>query len=598
MPRLHPRAVRRLTLAGAATATMLGCYPAPQAPEAPPLVQGEATFAQSLQVDVDPMRGAAFERPQPAGYGVLQAVNVSGALRVAVEFPEVRHDAATGRTTVTMQITNAGDALTYLKCNVSGDRKVVSPAWGFNTTIAKAGATQTVDLVFENPGGGGFTANFTFTGTLNPRASLPVGSGSASTPSPSATPTSVPSSTPTPSPSTAPSATPTPTPAPTATPPATGGLSATASSSYGSLTADKAIDGDLASQWSNDGYQQPTAWLTLDAGAVKPISSLKLKMRPQSGTASYVIETSTDGQTFQSASGALRNTTWNLEEKALNAPTNARYVRVRFNNDAAAPEVRFSVFEAQWNGTANTGGGSTPAATPTPAPTATPTPTPVPTSTATTPPSGAGLNVNFEQYAVGTEPGDWKDVRDDGYSSYDWLVDAPWRIASHNGSKQYMHDGLSNYANLSFRRYTGTAFGVNGALPNRYFTELQVTPIKSYTYAPTGDQGTQFYYLDPTNYVEWVIKPDYVEVWVANDAVPFQGKGWNRVYYTTVKTAAGQTRRLGAEVDTVAHTAKIYLDGQYLTTVTTSKLDTRTHYYALRGTGNIVVHDNVTIEPR
>ncbi len=43
MPRLHPRAVRRLTLAGAATATMLGCYPTPQAPEAPPLVQGEAT---------------------------------------------------------------------------------------------------------------------------------------------------------------------------------------------------------------------------------------------------------------------------------------------------------------------------------------------------------------------------------------------------------------------------------------------------------------------------------------------------------------------------------------------------------------------------
>ncbi|RYF28486.1 MAG: hypothetical protein EOO23_07455, partial [Comamonadaceae bacterium] len=63
-----------------------------------------------------------------------------------------------------------------------------------------------------------------------------------------------------------------------------------------------------------------------------------------------------------------------------------------------------------------------------------------------------------------------------------------------NGSKQYMHDGLSNTANLSFRRYRGTAFGADGALPNRYFTELQVTPIKSYTYAPTGDQGTQFFY--------------------------------------------------------------------------------------------------------
>ncbi|MFN3431721.1 MAG: hypothetical protein ACK46X_17430, partial [Candidatus Sericytochromatia bacterium] len=265
MPRLHSRAVRRLTLAGAATATMLGCYPTPQAPQAPvapPLVQGEAAFSQSLVVDVDAMRGAAFERPtRGAGgsYGVLQAVNVSGALRVAVEFPNVAHDAATGRTTVTMQITNAGDALTYLKCVVGGDRKVVSPAWGFNTTIAKAGATQTVDLVFENPGGGGFSASFNFTGTINPRASLPVGTGTGATPTPAptATPTATPTSAPTATPTAAPTAT--PTPAPTATPtsaPATGALTATASSSYGSLTPDRALDNNMSSQWSNDGYQQ------------------------------------------------------------------------------------------------------------------------------------------------------------------------------------------------------------------------------------------------------------------------------------------------------------------------------------------------------
>ena len=181
---------------------------------------------------------------------------------------------------------------------------------------------------------------------------------------------------------------------------------------------------------------------------------------------------------------------------------------------------------------------------------------------------------------------------------YSWLVDAPWRIATHDGSKQYMHDGLSNMANLSFRRYRGTAFGPNGQMPNRYFSEVAVTPIKSYTYQPTGDQGTQQYYLNPTNYVEVVIKPDFYEVWAAVNAEPFQGKGWQRLYYTNLKTQAGQTRRIGAEVDAHAGTFKVYLDGQYMSTVTHSMLNTQPHYFALRGTGNIVVHDNLIIEPR
>jgi hypothetical protein len=33
-------------------------------------------------------------------------------------------------------------------------------------------------------------------------------------------------------------------------------------------------------------------------------------------------------------------------------------------------------------------------------------------------------------------------------------------------------------------------------------------------------------------------------------------------------------------------------------TITTSKLDSRAHYFALRGTGNIVTHDNLVIESR
>jgi hypothetical protein len=349
----------------------------------------------------------------------------------------------------------------------------------------------------------------------------------------------------------------------------------------------------LTTQWANDGYQAPEAWLRLDLGAITPVSGLNVKMAPQSGGGYYVIEASTDGSAFQAVTGKLKNSTWTMETKALNAGTNARYLRLHFFNDASAPETRFSVFEAQVNGAANPASSGSPS----PAPTATPTPTPSASSTATPAATGSLFNT-FEAYAAESDPSDFSNPIDEGYS-YSWLADAKWRVTTVNGSKQLMHDGLSNTANLSFRRYKGTALGTsNGVLPTKYFTEVEVTPIKSYTYQPTGDQGTQFYYLDPTNYVEIVIKPNYYEVWVANDAQPFTSKGWQRIWWTDLATQANQTRRIGADVDTMAHTAKIYLDGVLKTTVTTDKLGAQAHYFAMRGTGNIVAHDNLRIEPR
>jgi hypothetical protein len=174
-----------------------------------------------------------------------------------------------------------------------------------------------------------------------------------------------------------------------------------------------------------------------------------------------------------------------------------------------------------------------------------------------------------------------------------------------NGSKQFEHDGLSDTANLSFRRYKGTGLGTaNGALPAKYKAELDVTPIKSYSYAPTGDQGTQVYYVDPTHYFEVLIKPNNFEVWACDNAAPFQSVGWYRLYATPVDTAANQTRHLGAEIDTNAHTLKAYLDGQLMTTLDANTSDVLTrlltnvpHYFAMRGTGNIVAHDNIRIAP-
>jgi hypothetical protein len=135
-------------------------------------------------------------------------------------------------------------------------------------------------------------------------------------------------------------------------------------------------------------------------------------------------------------------------------------------------------------------------------------------------------------------------------------------------------------------------------LPRKYFAEVDVTPIQSYTYAPTGDQGTQFYYVNPTTYFELVIKPDFFEAWSAVDAEPFQSRGWTRLFYSNVKTQAGTTRKLACEVDATTNRVQLYMDGSLMGTVSSSVVYDRPHYFALRGTGNIVTHDTIKIEPR
>jgi hypothetical protein len=204
--------------------------------------------------------------------------------------------------------------------------------------------------------------------------------------------------------------------------------------------------------------------------------------------------------------------------------------------------------------------------------------------------------LDFEALALGSSPPDFIDPNDEGYS-FPWMPRVTWKIVSLNASKQFEHDGLSSQGNLSFRRYKGTALGTaNGALPDRYLAELDVTPIDSVNYAPTGDQGTQVYYLDPTHYVEVLIKPTMFEVWQCDGGVPFTSTGWTRLYFSDATTAANQTRHLGAEIDCTTHTLKAFFEGQLMTTLTIPMLTTQPHFLALRGTGNVVAHDNVHVK--
>lgn len=534
------------SLASLAIALLAGCQQAPPgsppgepAKTGPDLRPEARRETRRITIDVDPLRGAAFERPTEAG-----------ELRLAIDSPEVRYDPATRRTSVTLRVTNAGPSLSDLRLRVAEQAHLVAGP-GSPKPLEAAGASQALTWLFDTPGAASFSFDLDFAGTPGQRALL-------------------------------------------ALVPASG---ATASSSYGTLLPGRAIDGNLSTQWADGGYRAPEAWLRLDTGAVRTLGSLAVKMQPQSGAAYYRIETSTDGVAFTPVTGTLRNTTWNLETKALPAGTQGRYVRLHFFNSPTSPEIRFSVFEVRVDG----GGGTTP--TPTPGasstPTATPTPaaTPTPVTSASLPPAGTYSNT-FESLALGAAPSEYIDPRDEGYS-YSWMPRVPWSIVSYNGSRQYEHDGLAGSSLLSFRRYRGTALGTaNGLLPARYFAQVDVTPIRSNSYSPTGDQGTQFYYLDPTHYLELLIKPNYFEVWVANGAQPFSSQNWQRIHYTATTTSAGQRRRLAAEVDVYAHTVRCYLDGQLRATVSHPIVNTQAHWFALRGAGNVVAHDNVIIQPR
>lgn len=537
--------------------------PGASLPPPRPLNQPAGLGAWLIPVDVDPLHGSAFERAQP-----------EDGLRPLVAFPDVTHDLETGRTTVTLSLTHAGAAPALLSVEVQSDRPLLTSPAQLRLGLVAPGSSLALPLVFENPNAGGFPL------TLSLRAEEAPGAEAAGD---------------------------------YALQQQSGGWVATASNSLGTLVPGHVIDGNSASQWANEAYRAPSAWLAVDTGARRQMAAVRLKLAPFSGGASYRIEVSDDGRAWRSVSGPLRNTSWHLETKPLQAPTQARHLRLVFTNDPAAPESRFSVFEVgtdfQVVGAAPTPS-PVPLASPSPTPTATPsaaspaptpvsTPSPSPTPGVPASPSPTGVwRRNFETDAFGSDPTDFVDPLDEGYA-YPWMPRVPWRINAVNGSRQYVHDGLANLAFLSFRRWRGNALGTpDGRLPERYFTELDVTPLRSYTYAPTGDQGTQVYYLDPLNYLEVLIKPDFFEVWSATNAAPFQSRGWSRLYWSPMRTAAGQLRRLGAEVDARNGWMRVLVDGAELATVRSAVLTPQPHWYALRGAGNIVAHDNIRIERR
>ncbi|MDB5101841.1 MAG: mycodextranase [Cyanobacteria bacterium RYN_339] len=505
-------------------------------PAGQPPMPAEAPAA----VAVGAMAGSTrFDVDPLRGAAFEQAADAGPTGPLVITATEVHHDPATGQTAVTLTVPAPDAQVGDLTLSVDADRPLAAPA---PATLPAAGrAARLTTLWFDNPDASTFSLGVRLTGQVAPGRHVA----------------------------------------------AVGAITATASSSLAGFAPARAVDGDPMTQWTNATYHEASASLTLDLGTVQAVSALKLKMRPFSGGASYAIETSLDGSTYTPASTGLRNTTWSVETKALPAGTQARFVRIRCTNDPASPEVRFEVYDAGVTATAAPG---TPMPTPVPVGTPTPLPTPLP-------PATGSLLETFEGVPLGSAPSTFVDPLDEGFA-FSWMPRVRWHVENQGGSKQFLHDGLNTQAVLSFRRYRGTAFGANGVLPARYFAQVAVTPLKTLTLPPTGDQGTQVYYLNPTHYVEVLIKPTLFEVWQCNNGQPFSSAGWSRLYFTSSTTASGQRRVLGATVNTGTHQLTAFLDGVQKTTLTAALIQATPHWLALRGTGNVVAHDDLRIEPR
>lgn len=227
---------------------------------------------------------------------------------------------------------------------------------------------------------------------------------------------------------------------------------------------------------------------------------------------------------------------------------------------------------------------------------AVPSETPTPQAT----PLPRRVRLDFEAVPLGGTPEDFVDVKSEAETA-SWVYQGNWRVTQdERGNRVFTHDDVRQQPAVSFQRYRGTGLGKpDGQLPEVYYAEVAMRPIKSpYNYPPTGDQGVQFYYLSYNTYLEVIIKPDMIEIWESDAAAPNTSKGWRRLWFEPLETRAGDTRRIGALVDTRAGTFTAYLDGEPLETVESDLLAPQPAWLALRGIGNVVSFDDVLIEAR
>lgn len=135
-------------------------------------------------------------------------------------------------------------------------------------------------------------------------------------------------------------------------------LAATATTSHGCMTADKAIDGDTNSSWVNAELSEGEAALTLSFDRKHQFRGIRLKTDPTAHGVTYKVMTSDDGQRWNPSSGRLVNLSWGMEPQEVAGE--GRFLRLELFNHMTQPTSRFQVFELEVYGSVSSPGVSFP----------------------------------------------------------------------------------------------------------------------------------------------------------------------------------------------------------------------------------------------
>jgi hypothetical protein len=186
---------------------------------------------------------------------------------------------------------------------------------------------------------------------------------------------------------------------------------------------------------------------------------------------------------------------------------------------------------------------------------------------------------------------DFKDATGDISPVPAWLFSGKWSLLSGSSGFSggvYHQDETGPYPHVTIRRYGGTAFGSNGALPAKYRISGALQPFAMADHMPPiGENGFLVYYRNPRTYVELVVSGGNVAVWSCDNAGPDGSAGWKGWHWFGQKTNAGDIRRLEAEIDTNAHTITTWVEGVKAASLTIPLLaNTPGHTFALRSIGN------------
>jgi hypothetical protein len=135
-------------------------------------------------------------------------------------------------------------------------------------------------------------------------------------------------------------------------------IGATATTSRGCMTADKAIDGDPNSSWVNAELREGEAALTLSFAQKHQFRGIRLKTDPTAHGVTYKVMTSDDGRRWNPSSGRLVNLSWGMEPQEVAGE--GRFLRLELFNHMTQPTSRFQVFELEVYGSVSPPGVSFP----------------------------------------------------------------------------------------------------------------------------------------------------------------------------------------------------------------------------------------------